>query len=264
MIFGDSLTKELTRVGADLYNRLESTAKLLDVSPEDLLEIFLESLDLIGEVIESEASKFKDSLGLSGRELASFIVGRSVALSVGLYGMVLVLDSLIGAWSKGFAFTHGSGRVVDESGNVRGLLIHLDSTEVSIKKSLVDCIELLVHDEGVAVGFHSNLLLSELQGEEKSRIKEAIERSLESSKERSSALISRCGEGCEVDVDVIDHEDGFTVGITFYLKRFNCIPRLEDVDPILAKLVDESGLTKHVEDVRGAKVASFLRGNSSN
>ncbi len=241
------MVKELlVEVDDNAYEYLESTAKLLNVSIKDLLRIYLDCLSSLVEVVEREVGVLKERIGLDGYELASFIVSRVLTIPPGLYGMILVLDELIGAWSKGFTFTHGSGRIVDELGNVRGVLIHLDCTEVSMEENLVSCIELLIHDGGVTIEFHSAFSFEGFSEDEVSRIKDYVKSLVKGMNDRLSNHLLKCDEKGEVDVDVEEDDVNLSIKVTAYLKRFNCIPGLDLVNTELAKILEESGLAANV------------------
>lgn len=236
------MVKELVEIDDNTYKYLESIARTLNVSPIDVLNAYISNLGLLGEVIENEISILKGSTRLEGYDLASFIVSRCITTSLGLYGAILVLDELIGAWRRGFAFTHGSGKVVDESGNIRGLLIHLDNAGVSVEKSLVGCVELLIHDEGITVTFHSTFHFEGFLKEEVIKVKGGIEGLLNGVRDRLSELLLKCDEGSEVDIGVEAGDTDLSIAITAYLKRFNCIPRLDVIDVELRKVVEGSEL----------------------
>lgn len=236
------LVKELVEIDDNTYKYLESIARTLNVSPKDVLNAYISNLDLLGEVIENEVSILKGSTRLEGYDLVSFILGRCITTSLGLYGAILVLDELIGAWRRGFTFTHGSGKVVDELGNTRGLLIHLDNSGVSVEKSLVSCVELLIHDEGVTVTFHSTFHFEGFLKEEVIKVKDRVEGLLNGVRDRLSELLLKCDEGSGVDVDVGEGDTDLSIAIIVYLKRFNCIPRLDVIDAELRKVVESSEL----------------------
>ncbi|MEM1680770.1 MAG: hypothetical protein QXT01_05600 [Sulfolobales archaeon] len=237
------MVKELVEIDDDTYKYLESIARTLNVSPKDVLKAYISNLDLLGEVIENEVSILKGSTRLEGYDLANFIVGRCITTSLGLYGAILVLDELIGAWRRGFTFTHGSGKVVDELGNTRGLLIHLDNTWVSTERSLVSCVELLIHDEGVTITYHSTLRFEGFLKEEIAKVRGYVEGLLNGVRGRLSELLIKCDEGSEVDVGVEDGGTDLSIAITAYLKRFNCMPQLDVVDAELRKIVESIELT---------------------
>lgn len=240
------LVKELlVKIDDNTYEYLESTAKQFNISVKELLNIYLNGLSILGEVIEKEVEILKEHVNLDKHKLADFVVGRVLTIPSGLYGMVLVLDELIGAWSRGFAFTHGSGRVVDELGNVRGILIHVDSTEVSMEKYLISCIELLVHDEGLTVEFHSAFSFEGFSEDEISKIKNNVKSLLKNMKDRLLSHILKCDESGEVDVDIEEGNINFSITITLYLKKFNCVLGLDLINAELTKVLKESGLTTH-------------------
>ncbi|MEM0453973.1 MAG: hypothetical protein QXO98_04900 [Sulfolobales archaeon] len=252
------MVNELIEIDDEIYKQLETASKTLGVSLKELLKICVNGFGVISSLILKEAEILKERLGVSDHELAELAVLRVTFLSAGLYGLISALDEVLGVWGKGFLTSHGSGKIVDESGNIRGVFLHLDSSEASLNKSIVDCVELLFHEGGLVVGFHSTYGFEGFSSDELGSIKNKIEGLMKGLRDSFLKRLSMCSDSNEVEVEVEDHGSSIIVSIVVYSKKFSCIPHIDIVNAELAKVIVGSGLAEYLPDNRRSLVNEFI------
>ncbi|MCX8186582.1 MAG: hypothetical protein N3G48_05690 [Sulfolobales archaeon] len=251
------MIKEYIEISDEIYEHLKHISNKLGISPKEILKEYVSNLEVVSYAIEEEANMIKSKLGLDGEELTKFAISRIISLSAGLYGFILVLDEILGVWSMGFTTSHGSGKVVDESGKIQGIFLHLDGSELSMNRSLVNCVELLLHEGGIVVGFHTFFGFEGFSQEELSTIKKVVESSLSNLRSNLINRMQTCIDSVNVEVNLEEHELGISISVVVYSNKFTCIPHVNVVNSELAKVIVESGLINNIPE-NGKQVINSL------
>lgn len=254
------MVRKVVEVDDDVYNLLKELAKRYGVRVSELLRFYVNSFNVIEEVLSAESNFLRKYFKLRGDELITSALTRVFNISQGLYNIVLVIDEVLGLWRKGFILSEVSGGVIDKDYNIRGIVVYFEGTEVSSRRSLVDHVELQIHDSGCVLEVESHINFNVGSNKCGEGIIKKVEDVLRTYgiKEELEGKVLRCDDGGGVDV-VLEREGGLSIKITVYTKKFNCLPNITEVDKVLAKTIKNSGISDVIEGQRGLRIDELIK-----
>lgn len=254
------MVRKVVDVEDSIYNMLKNVARRYGVRVSEVLRVYVNSFDVVEEVLSAESNFLRKYFKLRGDELIASALTRVLNISQGMYNTVLVIDEVLGLWRKGFILSEVSGGVIDKDYNIRGIMIYFEGTEVSSRESLVDHVELQIHDSGCALEVESHINIDIESNECGEDIIKKVEDVLRTYglKEELEGKVLECGGGGGVDV-VLEREGGLSIKITVYTKKFNCLPNITEVDRVLAKIIKESGISDVIEGQRELRIDELIK-----
>ena len=95
------MVRKVVDVEDSIYNMLKNVARRYGVRVSEVLRVYVNSFDVVEEVLSAESNFLRKYFKLRGDELIASALTRVLNISQGMYNTILVIDEVLGLWRKG-------------------------------------------------------------------------------------------------------------------------------------------------------------------